>query len=470
MNVISDLRKLLLLPRELREQPEMVASIRRVIEQDDDALRFYVRWMQYESNLHWVLVHHAPAHSAIVGELRREVRRSRLLRAISAMAIVALLLFVGLLVHFQTRSGGGLTDEAGAQTIAGRIESETEAAWSGKRPEVGQLVTPGQRLHALEGSFLLHLKSGATVAGTAPVDLEVVSESALHVHHGDVCVHVPARARGFRVNTTSAELIDLGTLFGLRVTEEGLSEVHVIDGLVEARARNAGRRLLSSGISSAIDSGGRFREPRSVDTNLFLSQMNAAQGIVGTTGELQVSPSRPATVDHKGFMREGVAHVFRERAQLQLSAPITVAAATPGQFTPSSLPPSVALPEGTKLATYLVHMQDPRGNTINGTVTFRNRILGFVYHSRQLDETDAVLGHPDVAYPTGRSGIGRGFMETVDALDVSADCRTITVKMTHGKGAMDQLRVIVFADEGSKRSAGSLVDRLKSVFSRPQSE
>ena len=43
MSDSTRLRELLLLPRHLREQPEVVCAIREAITQDEEALRYYER-------------------------------------------------------------------------------------------------------------------------------------------------------------------------------------------------------------------------------------------------------------------------------------------------------------------------------------------------------------------------------------------------------------------------------------------
>ncbi len=50
---------------------------------------------------------------------------------------------------------------------------------------------------------------------------------------GQMRVHVPPHARGFKLMTPDAKVVDLGTEFGLKVSDSGKSDVHVFDGEVE---------------------------------------------------------------------------------------------------------------------------------------------------------------------------------------------------------------------------------------------
>ena len=80
------------------------------------------------------------------------------------------------------------------------------------------------------------LKNGVVLVLEAPVNLTLNSPDNVTVHHGKLVARVPQNAIGFRIDTPSAEIIDLGTEFGVDVNANGESQVHVLDGEVKARA------------------------------------------------------------------------------------------------------------------------------------------------------------------------------------------------------------------------------------------
>ncbi len=69
------------------------------------------------------------------------------------------------------------------------------------------------------------------------------------------------RARGFRVNTPRESIIDQGTEFGVEVTPQGASRVHVFKGAVdiasrESRQSTESRRLLENS-GARVEEGSR---------------------------------------------------------------------------------------------------------------------------------------------------------------------------------------------------------------------
>ena len=49
--------------------------------------------------------------------------------------------------------------------------------------------------------------------------------------------YVPDKNSGFKVDTPKTEVLDLGTEFGVSVEENGDTEIHVLEGLVETSTR-----------------------------------------------------------------------------------------------------------------------------------------------------------------------------------------------------------------------------------------
>lgn len=116
---------------------------------------------------------------------------------------------------------------------------------------VGETIPPGTMAWET-GLVQLEFYSGATVVVEGPAKLEILDESRVVCRMGRLRAHVPELARGFAVLAPSFELVDLGTEFGLNVSDSGAAEVHVFDGKVELydvqSNRNAAtRRELNAG-------------------------------------------------------------------------------------------------------------------------------------------------------------------------------------------------------------------------------
>lgn len=178
-----------------------------------------------------------------VAEVRRPWPVSAKLALAASLATCVLILAMALRpaapleineLHLAETSDAGcavLVDAAGAQW--------EEGSWPW---QVGMSV-PAGKLRLRSGLARLEFYSGASVTLEGRSELEIVSVHEAKVSHGQMRVHVPPHARGFKLVTPDAEVIDLGTEFGLKVSDTGSAEVHVFDGEVEVLPHQAGEKL-----------------------------------------------------------------------------------------------------------------------------------------------------------------------------------------------------------------------------------
>ena len=145
------------------------------------------------------------------------------------------------------------------QRLLARITREDGAVWGAR-----STISGGEKVGTWLGAGLLHLESGraevtfdngarAILEGPCYLDIETTQRAFLR--RGRVTVEVPTPAIGFVVNTPSMNVVDLGTRFGVTVEANGVSELHVMEGEVEA-SRNAGRSvpvLLREGLAVRAD-------------------------------------------------------------------------------------------------------------------------------------------------------------------------------------------------------------------------
>lgn len=96
-------------------------------------------------------------------------------------------------------------------------------------------IEAGQTLSLNRGLMELEFNSGAMVTLEAPVTFTAESEMRGVLSHGKLTAMVPESAHGFTVSTPGGEAIDLGTNFGLFVSENGVTETHVFQGEVVVR-------------------------------------------------------------------------------------------------------------------------------------------------------------------------------------------------------------------------------------------
>lgn len=99
--------------------------------------------------------------------------------------------------------------------------------------EAGQRLSPGP-LELPAGRVEVTFDCGAVVTITGPARLDIESEFRGFLQRGQLTARVPHEADGFVIQTPSSHIRDLGTAFAVEVAQSGASELHVIEGEVEA--------------------------------------------------------------------------------------------------------------------------------------------------------------------------------------------------------------------------------------------
>src|SRR5712692_6983628 len=164
------------------------------------------------------------------------------------------------------------------------IAGATIAEWKGNirlnlpgrspsKPLRGEQLPPGTILDTGSGRLLLRLSDGSEVIVRAHTRLQVqqpslTDPSYLQLLLGRIRALINKRTGGavpFELGTPSAVIAVRGTQFDVEVNPRNVTEVDVVDGLVEVYGRNAagGSVLLEPGFSTRVgmDSGPEQPEP-----------------------------------------------------------------------------------------------------------------------------------------------------------------------------------------------------------------
>ncbi len=128
---------------------------------------------------------------------------------------------------------------SGAARVTGLVNCE----WpEGINPlKFGDLLSFSHRLQLQKGLIQLTFETGAKVVVEGPSDFVVGSPNSATLEEGKIAAVVPQSGRGYTIFTPTAEIVDLGTEFGVAVDDQGLSEIHVFEGDVVARPRRNDR-------------------------------------------------------------------------------------------------------------------------------------------------------------------------------------------------------------------------------------
>jgi hypothetical protein len=98
-------------------------------------------------------------------------------------------------------------------------------------PKEGAPLRQG-RYELLSGLVEMEYDSGAVLLVRAPAAFDLVDNTSVRLEDGQLAAHVPPAAKGFRIESPGATVIDLGTDFAVQAIKEKESEVHVFKGEV----------------------------------------------------------------------------------------------------------------------------------------------------------------------------------------------------------------------------------------------
>ena len=396
----------------------------------------------------------------------RRVRptRSRLSVAVAAASVVAVALFA------VTQWGEVDRDKPPGNPVA-RLVTSVDADWRDIEPTPGALLEAG-RFHLDAGTVELEFNRGARVTLQGPSRFELMNADLLHVSSGNLVARIPEEAIGFTIVTDEAEVVDLGTEFGLRVDDGQQTEVHVIEGLVEVFPRDASSNRSADSIRVEEGQAIRWMVGDIEEMGTERIPVRSSRGVLGTRPRsdlgltfLQGNIRLKETISSADLRRSASSwiEVIPEQRGVLLQQDIPVTLVTPGNYRVFGTSGQV-IPAGTRVDSYLFHFRSTQHPPVRGVIKFDQEIVGLVCEANQLAVSDSIVGRDEVRYPVaskqyrgleplnrGGRGVraanpnpGKGGGWAADEVTVSQDMKTVglSVNVTPGRG-VDQLRVLV---------------------------
>lgn len=158
---------------------------------------------------------------------------------------------------------GGLvqnaTDNTEATTASVAVLTRgVNLEWESESIEPGTPLSPGL-LRLRSGIAQIEFYQGARVFLEGPAELKLVSSGEATCTRGKLRAEVPPQAKGFRINTPTGQIVDLGTEFGLEIAE-GDAEIHVFKGEVELHSPSAAMQSLTEGQAASFASTPELRK------------------------------------------------------------------------------------------------------------------------------------------------------------------------------------------------------------------
>jgi ferric-dicitrate binding protein FerR (iron transport regulator) len=119
----------------------------------------------------------------------------------------------------------------------GLLSDATNCNWgtTNRGLAVGAMLESGEQLELVKGNAVITFSSGAKLMLEGPTTLEIVSPMEVRLTAGFVAAKVPRQAVNFKVDTSLARFVDLGTEFTLDLKADKAFVLHVFEGMVEVR-------------------------------------------------------------------------------------------------------------------------------------------------------------------------------------------------------------------------------------------
>lgn len=225
------------------------ARIRELLKQSKDARRIYLQYVDLDAQLPVAAIGlRESLGTARPNPLKRTLRLVIATIAVAAALVVAFLQFA---------------DKAPPQTesVQAMLVAEHAAIWgSGRLPSRSDPIVSELRL--LSGLAKLSLSNGVQVLVQGPAVLTPTNQNLLLLKTGRITCTVPQAGHGFTVRTPSAEVLDLGTVFGIRVRADGAEEVHAFRGRIQVQSNLAPKpALLVANEAVRLDADGMTSIP-----------------------------------------------------------------------------------------------------------------------------------------------------------------------------------------------------------------
>lgn len=359
--------------------------------------------------------------------------------------------------------GGGDQADVESKAAVGVMVASSQAAKEGKASS-SSLVTIGQVLAPSTGDYQFRLSNGVACTLHGPAQLKFRSPFEVELEWGTLVAHVPPGGVGFRVETPSAQFVDLGTTFSVSTDAAGGSELRVFQGAVSARSKSGGvletSPLLVSAHQTVRFSPTGEAKPADIptpdpqDVQRGLMQLYGIRKLKGT---IQLLPAAPVSVQLGKLQSDTAIFLIHEQSCVELVQPLVVVPPHPQSYSKPGTFVPLELPAGTRCASYLLHCDFKDGEQmLSGTVVFDRPILGVIFSSDGLQHSDRLFALKGLKYPSDEQvfekGLSRGCVipyggkgEMEDTVILHEDGCSLTVSLNSPGGNMDQVRVLVQA-------------------------
>lgn len=343
--------------------------------------------------------------------------------------------------------------DPGPTTQFATVVQVANAKWDSQPIDVGDRLGR-ETIQLAEGFARLAFDSGVEVTLQAPAELELASVTNATLRSGLLTATVPSGEEGFTLKTPTAEVVDLGTSFGIDLHNDGSSSVSVFAGEVEVGVRDTDeRRVLIEGEAVRI---GVEKEIESVDFDAdpFEKLWPISSGITASSDVFRFVPPWPRRI--RFVTSDSEIFVAAEGQTIELVDPLKVNISASGSCAHMDELTPTELAAGTLVRSYIFHYSPtsnlaPRKATrVKGVISFDRPILGLIVRHEELVASMGKFAQRRLGELHPRRQTDFSDERDGDRITLSPDRKTLSLDLISPGRSSDLVRVILSASSGPK--------------------
>lgn len=329
-----------------------------------------------------------------------------------------------------------------AQAFA-TISQISNAEWGGAKVRKEGDRIGAETLQLKSGIVRIQFDNGAQSTLQGPASFELVALGKTRLTAGLLISTVPPGAEGFRVDTPLGEVVDLGTAFGIELTDTEMN-VTVFDGEVEVgRPGSNQKQKLSEGDAVQIEAD-RGISPAEFNITPYEDAMPVAAGIVEPTGNFKFAPQWPARLSE--IQSNTDIFVVPEGYATTLSSPVEVDVTSAGTYHRESDLSDASISSGKRVRSYLLQFNPTDDRRLpartSGDIKFQGPVLGIIVSWDKLVSSDEQFLQREKG-PQPARGLELIGGRIGDTLTLSQDRLTVSLNLTASANRVDHVRVLV---------------------------
>lgn len=376
---------------------------------------------------------------------------TRIFAAIAA----CLLIGIGITYWISTRNVEGIAEhENEAETNRGfaSVTHVLDANGDGKSGlSIGDRLS-SQTIQLQSGFVSLVFDDGVEVTLQGPAEYELLALAKTKLTSGLLTATVPPGAEGFTVDTPTAEVVDLGTSFGIDLREDGFSSVSVFDGEVEVAVPDAAEKhLLTEGESVRIGADRKI-EKVDIDPERYAKVWPIFSGIVGSSEAFRFVPPWPKRI--RFVTSDNDIFIATEGYAVDLNSELKVNITEPGDYARVNELTPLELPAGERVRSYILHYSPTtqvgprRAKRVSGSITFDRPVLGVIVEHEELLASSRRFTRRSAGEGQHRRELNLIGDDAGDRITLSKDRKTVTLDLISPGKSSDLVRVIVDSSDG----------------------